>query len=84
MKLIIPHDLAVISFDDNVIFSLYPPGITTIQQPAYEIAKSAIDLLLSQLSIPKFDISKIKLYIPSKIIKRNSTAVNSKRFAPIS
>jgi LacI family transcriptional regulator len=74
MDLIVPKDLAIISFDDNIIFSLYPPGITTIQQPTYEIAKSAIDLLLSQLDSRQIDISKINLQIPSKIILRNSTS----------
>jgi len=74
MHLIIPDDLAVISFDDNIIFSLYPPGITSIQQPTFEIAKSAIDLLLTQLNVDKLDISKIKLQIPSKIIFRKSTS----------
>lgn len=69
----IPGDLAMVSFDDNEIFNLYPPGITTIQQPTYEIAKSAIDLLLSQMGGEKYDISKIKLQIPSKLIERSST-----------
>jgi len=72
LELNIPGNLAVVSFDDNEIFSLYPPGITTIQQPTYEIAKSAIDLLLSQMSPDKYDISKIKLQIPSKLIERGS------------
>ncbi|WP_183567317.1 LacI family DNA-binding transcriptional regulator [Mucilaginibacter sp. SP1R1] len=69
----IPGDIGMVSFDDNEIFSLYPPGITTVQQPTYEIAKSAIDLLLSQMSVDKHDISKIKLQIPSKLIERGST-----------
>jgi LacI family transcriptional regulator len=73
LKLNIPTDLAVISFDDNEIFNLYPPGITTVKQPTYEIAKSAIDVLLSQMSNDKYDISKIKLQIPATLIERGST-----------
>jgi len=73
LELNIPQDLAMVSFDDNEIFSLYPPGITTIQQPTYEIAKSAIDLLLAQMSADRHNISKIKLQIPSKLIERGST-----------
>jgi LacI family transcriptional regulator len=78
LELNIPGDLAMISFDDNEIFSLYPPGITTIQQPTYEIAKSAIGLLLSQMGSDKHDISKTKLQLPSKLIERGST-INSKK-----
>ena len=73
LKLNIPDDLAVISFDDNEVFSLYPPGITTIQQPTYDIAKSAIDILMAQINTHKLDASKIDLKIPSKLIERGST-----------
>ncbi|WEA02816.1 LacI family DNA-binding transcriptional regulator [Mucilaginibacter sp. SJ] len=73
LKLSIPDDLAVISFDDNEVFSLYPPGITTIQQPTYDIAKSAIDILMAQINTHKLDASKIDLKIPSKLIERGST-----------
>ncbi|HEX8024004.1 MAG TPA: substrate-binding domain-containing protein [Mucilaginibacter sp.] len=73
LKLRIPEDLAVISFDDNEVFSLYPPGITTIQQPTYDIAKSAIDILMAQINTHKLDASKIDLQIPSKLIERGST-----------
>ncbi|MGZ3871514.1 MAG: LacI family DNA-binding transcriptional regulator [Mucilaginibacter sp.] len=75
LKLDIPRQLAVISFDDDEIFNLYPPGITTIQQPTYEIAKSAIDVLLSQMKSEKYSISKIKIQIPAKLIQRGSTAI---------
>ncbi|AYL99307.1 LacI family DNA-binding transcriptional regulator [Mucilaginibacter celer] len=74
LGLSIPDDLAVISFDDNEIFNLYPPGITTIQQPTYEIAKSAIDILMEQINSRQLDASKIDLQIPSKLIERGSTA----------
>lgn len=74
LKVNIPADLAVISFDDNEIFTLYPPGITTVKQPTFEIAKSAIDVLLAQMTNSKYDISKIKLQIPGQLIERGSTA----------
>jgi LacI family transcriptional regulator len=74
LNLHIPADLAMVSFDDNEIFDFYPPGITTVRQPAYEIAKSAIDMVLSQMGTKKSDISKVKLLIPAEIVKRGSTA----------
>lgn len=74
LSLNIPADLAVISFDDNELFELYPPGITSVKQPTYEIAKSAIDILLSQLKNDRIEISKVKLQIPSEFIKRGSVA----------
>lgn len=45
----LPDDLAMIVFDDHDVFRLYPPGITCIRQPAEEIAKTALELLMEQL-----------------------------------
>jgi LacI family transcriptional regulator len=70
----IPSDIAMISFDESEIFSLYPPGITTIQQPVYQIAKLAIDMLLSQIRNEESkDANEMKLQIPSNLIERGST-----------
>ncbi|MBS7564823.1 LacI family DNA-binding transcriptional regulator [Mucilaginibacter sp. Bleaf8] len=73
LKLEIPSDLAVISFDDNELFELFPPGITAIKQPTYDIAKSAIDALLLQLNNSDTDIAAIQHQIPSNFIERGST-----------
>lgn len=75
LKINIPYDLAMISFDDHEIFALYHPGITTVKQPTFEIAKSAIDMLLGQMTNEKYDISKVKLKIPAQLIERGSTIV---------
>ena len=45
----LPDDLAMICFDDHDVFRLYPPGITCIRQPAEEIARTALELLMDQL-----------------------------------
>lgn len=73
LKINIPGDLAVISFDEQEIFALYPPGITTVKQPTFEIAKSAIDILLAQMGNEKYNISRIKLKIGAQLIERGST-----------
>ncbi len=72
LNLSIPADVAVISFDDNELLELYPPGITSVRQPTYEIAKSAIDVLLSQLNDDKFAVADMKMQIPAEFIKRGS------------
>lgn len=69
----IPEDIAVISFDDNELFNLYPPGITSIKQPTYEIAKSAIDLLFSQIKQEEIDVATIGVQLPATLIERGST-----------
>lgn len=44
-----PDDIAMMCFDDHDIFRLYPEGITIIQQPIEQIAKTAIQLLMTEL-----------------------------------
>ena len=52
-KIRIPEDLGVLCFDDHDIFELYTPGITVIQQPISEIAKTAVHILISELGHKK-------------------------------
>src|SRR5690606_17471944 len=49
LKLKIPRDIAVISFDDHDLFRIHKPTISVIAQPIEEIAQTAIDRLLVQL-----------------------------------
>ena len=72
-ELQIPNDIAMISFDDHEIFGLYPPGISTIQQPIEEIANTAMNLLLTQLGKKEKDLSTDKIQIPHHFIERGST-----------
>ncbi|MGE6376206.1 LacI family DNA-binding transcriptional regulator [Peribacillus muralis] len=46
----IPEDIAVIGIDDVPYASFYTPTITTIDQPAIEMANLAAELLLSQIN----------------------------------
>ncbi len=55
LSLSIPKDVAMLSFDDHDVFRLFPPGITIIEQPVEEIAKTAINLLMSQLGKTETD-----------------------------
>lgn len=49
LGLVIPRDIAVISFDDHDIFRIFKPAITVIEQPIEEIAKAAIEMLINNI-----------------------------------
>jgi LacI family transcriptional regulator len=49
LKLTIPRDLAVVSFDDHDLFRIHEPGITVVAQPIEEIAQASIETLLKKL-----------------------------------
>jgi len=50
LSLKIPKDIAVVAFDDLPIFTLLAPPLTAVAQPAYEMGRVAVELLLAQLS----------------------------------
>ena len=69
----IPDDLRVICFDDHDIFRLYPPGITSIQQPIEQIAKTSVHILMQQLGKYKMKSKKTQLALAAHLIERGST-----------
>ena len=73
MRLRIPNDIAVMCFDDHDLFRLYPPGITVIAQPVAAIAKTAVQLLVAQLSDKQDRNKKKQLRLAAKVIIRGST-----------
>lgn len=68
----IPDDLAVLSFDDHILFQLSTPSISVIAQPVELIADHVIDLLLSRLSRekPRHRTKSVKL--ETRLIIRDS------------
>lgn len=68
----LPADLAIISFDDHDVFRLYPPGITCIRQPAEDIARTAIRLLMGQLGKSK-SLDKTMIEVPADLVVRGTT-----------
>jgi LacI family transcriptional regulator len=69
----LPDDLAMICFDDHDVFRLYPPGITCIQQPAEEIAKTALSLLMDQLGKGNGIPAETKIEISPGLVIRGTT-----------
>lgn len=68
----IPTDIKVICFDDKDIFELYPPGITTIQQPIEAIGRTAIRLLMDEIGNLRNGIADKQVKIEGKLIVRAS------------
>lgn len=51
-KLTIPDDVALVSFDDTTWANLIDPGLTVIEQPTYEIGRTATELLIKKINNP--------------------------------
>jgi LacI family transcriptional regulator len=45
----IPENVAIVGFTDNPMAEMIEPPLTTVRQPAYQIGKTAAELLLAQI-----------------------------------
>ena len=65
----IPGDVALVGFSNNPISSLIDPPLTTVDQPAFEIGRSAASLLIDQilsgepLGEPEIRVLKTRLIV---------------------
>lgn len=68
--LAIPEDIAVASFDDTSWAKLIDPALTVIEQPTYEIGRTATEMLIKRISDPSR--SNREVVLKTKLIVRQS------------
>jgi LacI family transcriptional regulator len=73
LKISIPEDLAIVSFDDNTLFELYSPSITAVAQPMKEISEKVVEKLMSCLNNGKSNDTKETIVLQTELIVRNSS-----------
>ncbi|MDE1937512.1 MAG: LacI family DNA-binding transcriptional regulator [Alphaproteobacteria bacterium] len=71
----VPRDLSVVGFDDTIAGSVWPQ-LTTIRQPIYDIASTAIDIIADNIRSMKSGArpKPINRQVPHLLIERESTA----------
>ncbi len=65
----VPHDVAVVGFDDIAEARACTPSLTTVQQPMYDLGWRAVEMLLAQLqgeSVPE------EVLLPTRLVVRRS------------
>jgi LacI family fructose operon transcriptional repressor len=75
-NLSIPNDIAFASFDDTSWAKLIDPPLTVIEQPTYEIGRTAAELLVKRIDDPSR--SHREVILKTKLIIRNSCGCSSK------
>lgn len=73
MNLRIPDDIGLVGFSDNPIASLIDPPLTTVKQPAYEIGKTATELLLKEIENGHPSAVLERKVLKTELIVRKST-----------
>lgn len=71
----LPHDLAMVGFDNLDIAAANQPALTTLTQDFPEIGRRAVTLLLAQINNPQHSDST-HLTVPVRLIPRASTQTN--------
>lgn len=69
--LAVPDDVALVVFDDIDAFSLMTPSVTAVAQPALEMGRVAMDLMLRLIRTPDEAIPPVTL-LPTELIERES------------
>lgn len=82
LKLKVPDDLAVISFDDHDIFELFATPVTAIAQPIEKIAHKVIGLLLDRLDAEKGAAAPREVVLKTKMKIRGSSVAKSLKKSP--
>ncbi len=72
--LAIPEDVAVIGFTKTLLSKYVEPQLSTIEQPTYEMGKTAAELLLKQINADEDQIPKPeKIVLSGQLISRASS-----------
>lgn len=71
LHLDMPGDVAVAGFDNEPWTALVGPGLTVIEQPVFDIGRTAMSLLFDRLKTP--DLSPRKVMLSAQLIERGST-----------
>jgi DNA-binding LacI/PurR family transcriptional regulator len=69
----IPHDVAVVGFDDSPIAATSDPPLTSVRQPIEEMGREMVRLLLEQASRPVSVSVPRKVILATQLIVRGSS-----------
>lgn len=69
----IPDQIALVGFSDNPTSSLIDPPLTTIHQPAYDIGKTATELLIEEINHSSEQTTPVRKVLETQLIIRQST-----------
>lgn len=64
------EDISVCGFDNVLLSGMYTPGITTVEQPCYDIGRTVVEELISNINGRVRSNKRIKL--PYRLIERES------------
>lgn len=74
----IPDDVALVGFSDTPAAALIDPALTTVYQPAFEMGRTAVTLLLKQFSQEDGTFDPETVVLDTKLLVRGSSKARGK------
>ena len=71
-SIIIPEEIALVSFDDIELFQYHSPAITAVKQKVSAMGETAVDLLMKKINQKDSKNEVEKIVLPTELIVRNS------------
>ena len=67
----VPEDVAIVGFDDLPWAEALDPPLTVVRQPAYEVGRRAMELLLKRIGAPGAPVTTVRLR-PELVVRRST------------
>ena len=67
-----PHDLALVGFDDFDLADLTSPPLTVVRQPAQEMGRIAANLLFERIARGELQKAGTRIILPVEVVLRRS------------
>ncbi|MGW0082350.1 LacI family DNA-binding transcriptional regulator [Streptomyces sp. NPDC003393] len=67
----VPHDVAVIGFDDSIVARHVDPPLTSVRQPVHEMGRTMANLLLDEIT--RRGTGHRQVVLPTELVVRQST-----------
>lgn len=77
-KIVIPDQLAIVGYSNFSAPEIFQPELTTIRQPAFEIGKSAAELLIKLIETKRPPAKFEKRILPTELQPRDSSRAKGK------
>jgi LacI family transcriptional regulator len=75
-RLAIPHDIAIVGYDDVAFTSMAFVPLTTVRQPAYALGYRAAHLLLDEVANPDHHHEGL-LFTPELVVRESTTGIRA-------
>lgn len=71
----VPHDMALVGYDDVTFASMLSPPLTSLRQPKFEMGASAAELLLEETSGGPVHAHRSLRFEPELVVRASSAGV---------